>query len=504
MMKILCIPLDERPCNMLFPQMIADTRTDVTLCMPERHLLGNKKESANVDALWNYLFENIKTCDYAILSLDMLLYGGLIPSRIHMIKEEILKKRIALLQTLKTENETCKLYAFQCIMRSPHYNSGEEEPAYYEEFGEALFKRAYYMDKKNRFSLSDTEACELTQLSVPNEVLDDYERRRELNLMMNLNVLDILKGGALDYLVIPQDDSSEFGYTAIAQKKVTTYIQEQRLEFLCSVYPGADEVACSLLARALNDALKRKVRIYPFYASTLGSSIIPLYEDRPMQESLKSHVRICGGILCDTMQEADFVLAINAPGKCMQESFDQKASDITYTTHRNLLAFVDKIADCITIHKPVAICDSAFSNGGDLAFLDYLDRNNLFDKILSYAGWNTNCNSLGTCLSSAIYTYDIPPSDKKLHHLFYRLLEDGFYQASVRQEVIQEFLPKEGLSYYDFKDKQPFVEEEIRARLLVHFHKMALAKRYDVKIKQVSMPWKRMFEIGLDVEITKK
>lgn len=107
------------------------------------------------------------------------------------------------------------------------------------------------------------------------------------------------------------------------------------------IYPGADEVALSLLTRAYHDFYQFKPKVYPYYASILGPTIIPNYEDRPMYESLKSHIRVCGARIVATPQEADFILAINAPGKIMQESFVDEKRKISH---------IQAIANCLTLH----------------------------------------------------------------------------------------------------------------------------------------------------------
>ena len=42
---------------------------------------------------------------------------------------------------------------------------------------------------------------------------------------MNLKVIDYLKNGDIDFLVIPQDDSSPYGYTSLSQKKVVDEVK---------------------------------------------------------------------------------------------------------------------------------------------------------------------------------------------------------------------------------------------------------------------------------------
>ena len=83
MPKILLLPLDERPCNYLFPNMLASSSEDIELLLPPKSLLGAMKQAADISAVAQWLRENFFSCDYAIISIDMLVYGGIVPSRLH-------------------------------------------------------------------------------------------------------------------------------------------------------------------------------------------------------------------------------------------------------------------------------------------------------------------------------------------------------------------------------------------------------------------------------------
>lgn len=125
MKNIILLPLDERPCNFDFPSKIFNGEK-YTVIRPEK--LGQKKTPADFDAIKNFLLENIPNADAAVISMDTLLYGGLIPSRLHMLSKETVEERLALLKTLREMNPGMKLYVFQCIMRCPKYSSNDEEP----------------------------------------------------------------------------------------------------------------------------------------------------------------------------------------------------------------------------------------------------------------------------------------------------------------------------------------------------------------------------------------
>lgn len=114
------------------------------IIVPSKDILVNKKQPASPQALQKFVLENIKDCDdSAVLSMDMLLYGGLIPSRLHYLSEKELIDHLSLLDQIKEINNNIKIYAFQCIMRCPQYNSSEEDPDYYKDYGYALFKKIF-------------------------------------------------------------------------------------------------------------------------------------------------------------------------------------------------------------------------------------------------------------------------------------------------------------------------------------------------------------------------
>lgn len=151
---IVYIPLDERPCNYAYPSFLANTRSDVQLRMPPIHLLGDKKKPADTEALWKFVFDQAKTADALVLSTDMLLYGGLLPSRLHHLSEDEGLKRINYFRTLRKVVGNKPIFAFSLIMRTPRYNSADEEPDYYEQYGERIYKQAYLTDKWERSGLS--------------------------------------------------------------------------------------------------------------------------------------------------------------------------------------------------------------------------------------------------------------------------------------------------------------------------------------------------------------
>ena len=240
------------------------------------------------------------------------------------------------------------------------------------------------------------------------------------------------------------------------------------------------------------------------YSSALGESIIPLYEDRPMIESLKAHIISAGGQMVFSHEEADVILAINSPGKIMQESWDQfENRDSSYDSFRNIIAFTHNIKDFIDKGKNVILADCAYSNGGDYQLIKLLDKYRVLDKLKAYYGWNTHCNSLGTALSQGIITA-FDENEKNIKKtLIYHLLEDAFYQGKVRTYVNNAVLPRYEANYFDIENCIEEVENEICDLISKEFiaNITNSFKEDDIKSLNVYSPWKRMFEIGLILEV---
>ena len=505
MKKILFIPLDERPCNYIYPQEMVDIREDLELIIPPLDLLGKKKEAANVDLLWKFVENNISSCDAFVFSAEMLFYGGLLPSRLHHYSIEHFDYLIQKLKDLKETYSKCQFYAFQLIMRTPRYSSDDEEPDYYGIYGEQIFKRAYLINKKDRDGITDDEQSELDhyQQYIPSDIVADYENRRSINLQLNLNMIRLVNEGVLNYLSIPQDDSCEYGYTALDQAKVVNEISSLRLQRKIMMYPGADEAGCEVLARAISEMDQKVTKVYPFYASHLGPSIIPLYEDRIMVESLKSHLMVAHCEIVERKEEADFILAINCPGKIMQESFNQDTKDITYSSYRNLNWFVATLKNDILKGYKVVVADCAYANGGDLELIQLLDDYEILDQLYAYKGWNTHCNTLGTTIAQMVVCHHEHISQQKIvESLIYHLLEDGFYQALLRKEMTASL--KAPLNYFDLCDRQPQIAsiENNRLKELYLYYICHSFKSIHIDKIDVYHPWNRMFEIGIHLCIS--
>lgn len=225
MKKIVYLPLDERPCNNTFCQFLAQNNNEINLVCPPLSILGLKKKPADYQKIAAFLTEQCADADYLILAVDMLLFGGLVPSRLHHMDVEEVSSRIEVIKTIKRNNPKLKIFAFSLVMRCPTYSSSDEEPDYYEQYGERIFKYGVN-EHKCLDGLIDKQEylSQKALLNVPQSVIEDYTNRRSVNIEVLTEVLKLV-GDVINEFVILQDDSNPYGYTALDQRIVKNVLE---------------------------------------------------------------------------------------------------------------------------------------------------------------------------------------------------------------------------------------------------------------------------------------
>ncbi|MGA9467495.1 MAG: DUF4127 family protein, partial [Exiguobacterium marinum] len=496
-MNMVYVPIDERPCNVDVVKRIVGVTDEVELHMPPEQFYGYKKEAADKIGIREWV-RSVKDCDAFVLSADMLCYGGLLPSRLHHMTETDRDAFIEWMRTLQSETDA-PLYVATMIMRTPKYSSNDEEPDYYGQFGAEIYRRSWLQDREGRDGLTEMEQQELVTLNelVPAEYVEDYEARRAFNRSINEAMIQLVEEGVIERLFIPQDDSAEYGYTSIDQTNVLRQIQERRVLTKVHMYPGADEVGATMVARAFLDYQGTRPRVHPMWSSVLGPTLIPMYEDRPFIESMYAHLDAIGLLLAETIEDADLVLAYNVPGRVMQESWDQDERDVTYTSFRHMRQFVTKMESALEQGKQVIVADSAYANGGDQELIMWLDELNILEKLDSYKGWNTNGNTVGTTLAQGVFA-QVGKRERIRENVLYHLLDDFVYQAKVRMKMTDTVLPGYGANYFDLGGHAAVISQE-RDQMMTEVARRVIRHSYkEGWTFHTSAPWNRMFECRLE------
>lgn len=508
MVKVVYVPLDERPCNYKYPQMLADM-TDIELAVPNVTVLNQKKTPADFDKLREWIVSEVRTANYLLISIDLLVYGGIVPSRLHHLSVEECKRRMELLQEVKSINPNIKIYAFNLIMRAPAYSSSEEEPDYYDAYGEQIFLYGRYTDRMDKGVIEKEEKVELLEIEkmIPEEVLLDFLTRREVNHQINELSIDYVEDEVIDHLVIPLDDNAPYGYTSHEQKRLVEKVEQLNLMDQVYIYPGADEIGCTLFARIFTEVKDYVPEVYVRYSSTNGPFITPKFEDRTLNESIKAQLTSVNAFMADSSTGADCVLMVNSPaigGKKMADD-TQENKHYTYYSEVNHREFMQAIKGYLRKNKTIALADVAIINGGDHYLLKALHKQGLLPEITAYAGWNTSGNTLGTVIAHVIicsyYEKNNLSDYVAASQLFYvyRLIEDWLFQSIIREKVTLGSLPSINASYFKLIHVKESVIEIVE-RELKNLTSTLLSDFLSYEISAVDLPWDRMFEVDFTVE----
>ena len=493
--KIVYLPLDERPCNYAFVGFLSENNAKYTLVCPPLEDLGKGKVPAKYKKIEAFLLKECQDADYLITALDMILYGGLFPSRLHYLSKEELGKRLALLNVLKANNPKLKIYAFSLVMRCPHYSKAGEEPDYFGICGREIFlygqNEHKYMDgliSKEEY-LATKESLKICEPYIP-----DFTSRREKNIHVFLDALEMV-GGVIDEFAILQDDSAPYGYTALDQRKVRQMIERRGIDV--EIYPGADEGGMTMLSSVITNMEGYSPKICPVYPDESCKNVIPLYEDREVYKSIRAQIKSAGATLCEDEEAADILLFCNLPVGKMQEITDLYGP--AYTA-RNLPRYVEKMQAAQKAGKAVALADIAYSNGGDAETVDVITEKMGVLSLAGYAGWNTSSNTLGTviCQSVLYYFYGDTATHRRFTAL--RMYEDVGYCAYVREQIRTNELADMGYTFYQVdgqrgkvcKRVEEFLNEYMQAKY------PEITDRY--KIADCYLPCSRMFEVSLLIQ----
>ncbi len=489
------LPLDERPCNFDYPAMMPNS--GCTLILPPAEIMGKKKAAGSVDEITEWVLENGKDADAVILSLDTLVYGGILPSRLHHTDKDELISRTDVIKKLREINPKMKLYVFGLIMRCPIYSSDDEEPDYYEKFGAEihLYGKYTHLEKLGKLSEKDAADFERVKKIVGKDELSDFLWRRETNLAVLMHSLKYAADGTVDYFIVPQDDAAVYGYTAMDQMVVREFLKANLLHKKTAMYPSADDTGMTLLARAVAEIKGVKPKIYVHYSSSKGGLTIPQVEDRILDETVKYHILSVGGVQVYSLPEADILLAVNVGSAMLNSNSPHRT--MAYDIERNLAECVNFIEYALDSGKLVSVADVAWLNRGDRELVGLMNRENLLLKIHAYAGWNTSSNTIGTALCQVVLYMIGGDNAGNISFLLHRYYEEIGYMAYARKYVTDTYLPQMGLDFRHADAEEGKVAELVKKCVCEYMSENYPSLASLVSDVRVRMPWKRMFETDI-------
>ncbi|MGQ0550813.1 MAG: DUF4127 family protein [Armatimonadota bacterium] len=495
MKRYVFIPLDDRPATR---ETVLDLLplTEAAWNTPPRELLGRGRRPADLDALWRWVEREAESSTAMIASFEVLVYGGLVPSRLSIDPMEVLWRRLDHVQRLASR---APLYLSAVNPRIPT-GAGEEEPGYWDVYGPALRDYSTHLDSGEQ---SGTEAMVQQALEslgdVPAAVVDDLLRRRRRQLVLNLELIVRAARGDLRALLIGQDDAERFGLTRAdlaVLRRFRDFVDSARVHLSA----GADELGARLLARLVNDEAGRGPRVTVRYTFPEARRSVPRYEPAPLDETVAAHLAAAGCTVTDDDPEV-LIWVHNFAGAQQRESVDQRGAPPA-----PIRTVTAALGEAATRGLVCGCADVRFANGADDALVRSLLAREDFAGLAGYAGWNTCSNSLGTVVAQVVLAYHgrerlgpVRYRQVRRRYLTRRLLDDWGYQAVVRPYLARELMPELNAdpSYLGS------AAGAIREATLQRFHEQVLPPVEKAlgapAMTDVKFPWDRLFEI--DVEL---
>lgn len=436
------IPLDSRPVCYDLPLQLA-AMAGHAIALPPKDCLGHLKAPANHQTLMAWAESMLATTPVSkgasppwLVSLDTLIYGGLIASRQGHEPLTALQH-----QWHQWQNLLCnqRIAGFASILRIPNANNASEEPDYWATYGTQLHQLSIELHR-NGMASGDQLA------RIPSHVWQHFLNTRHRNRTIIEDLIHAYHQGHLSELILYEDDTGPWGLNRLEADQHTATMA--RLSVAGRRQTGADEVAATLLTKTiLSDG--QKPRIAVVFTHEKASKRILKFDGITARQLVHQQLRACGGLWVDDPNDADIILWCHTPPKYPEKTGtdslqgDHCEGDAINSFPSDWAGDIDRTLRYVChLNKPVIIGDIAVANGSDPHLLAALTQGDLTPQnhLIAYAGWNTPGNAMGTALATGLLHW-WANQHNQLHHrvwqtaLLTRFIDDGLYQAQYRYQL---------------------------------------------------------------------
>jgi Protein of unknown function (DUF4127) len=502
------IPLDDRPVTAQLPRLLGAI-AGVRVAEPPRPLLGRYLTAGDPDALARWLREDAPRDARAyVVSSDMMVYGGLVASRIPGVSRATAYTRLQDLAALRAARPSASFAVFGTVMRLaptgvPKLGAAASFPFAGADVWGPIQQYAGLPDPPQT---DQQRAYAATLRARLGPALDAYLQTRARNRDVDLFALQIAAEGGFDRVVLGQDDAGPVGLHLRDLAALRSFADRWLTPSRASIEPGADELAMVLVSAALAREARAVPRVRVVYSRAGGGSVNDPLEFAPIATTIADLVRSCGAQLVRDGEPPDIDLFVRVPGTSANDEAD----------------FADTIAADVTapMHSgpPRSLPLAAVADLSFLAVDDYAQQRRLTDDLIerhvaggvaSFASWNTVANTVGTALPEAVAVLAgrrLGTYDPRTHAAFtlMRYVDDVAFHTSVRPQLNSD-LTAQGVG--DHTLLLPAVAQRTASenRALLWREGLGLLARIEPQFRDagftVTLPWDRTFETELDVRL---
>lgn len=510
---VILVPLDGRPpCRQFVIDAGRISGTEVVT--PPHEIQDYYSQPGDTKAMRQWLLDAAATgkTDAIFLSIDQLLYGGLLTAREKQAAPGEIEALLAFLRELHAANPDMPIYAFSILPRLTPQDTidGYDERRDIMAYSRLAGRQAAGLPV-------DAAALAALKAKIPPASLERYLAHFHENAALNERLIDLTHDGTITRLVLGQDDGEEYGIPNIEKYALQDYIKSlglsDRQVFLTH---GADEIALTLLAAWHNRQAGYAPKIFVAYNDPGARDRVMPYMAVSTGVCTEEKIRLTGGSLAASPEEADFTLLVST-------------NDTDKDTLWSRGACVRLLEDNLAKGQPTALVDlSKHFNADETVLPQLIAAAFPVNHLLAYAGWNTTSNAIGTAVAQAcLYRSSLPDvrdddqaiglAAAQVRFLENRILEDYFYLKE-DIDIINGTLKKAGYTNTadldldrNYRWANMMLRASITRHLLVYKNTAAFRAPFPVAAPSgtiwlqlhdlqadMSFPWPRTFEIYLE------
>jgi hypothetical protein len=500
------VPLDDRPVTAQLPQLLGAI-AGVRVVEPPRPLLGRYLIPGDSDAIVRWLRDDAPSDARAyVISSDMIVYGGLVASRIPGTSRAVAYTRLQDLAAFRATRAGASFAVFGTVMRLAPTGVPKLGPAAAFPFagGDVWGPIQQYANLPDPPQTDEQRALAAKLRAQLGPALDAYLDTRARDRDVDLFALRVAAEGGFDRIVLGQDDAGPVGLHLRDLAALRSFAARWLPPSRASIEPGADELGMVLVAAALAHEARTVPRVRVVYSRSDGGSVEDPLEFAPIATTIADLIRSCGAIQVMSPAPADVDLFVRVPGTAAADETAFVAA-IEHETGRAPGRPVLPVA--------VAVADLSF-----LAADDYAEQRRLTEDLIArgiagrvdaFASWNTVANTVGTALPEAIAvragrllgTYD---AREHATFTFMRYVDDVAFHAVVRPRLNADL---SALGIDDHTYLSPGVAQRVASenRALLWPEGLDLLAQIEPQFRDagftITLPWDRTFETELDVRL---
>ncbi len=544
--RVALLPLDDRPVNTRALRLLG-RMVDYDVTMPPAEIIGHFDQPGDPEAAAHWLAATAPEVDSVLVCLDMLAYGGYVPSRQMRVRTETALQRLEFLTELRKQAPNVPVRALATVPTPggiPLAGRDVDE-------SRAISRHAELMAQMEEAAEPEGPAAdEIADLraSLSPDFLSRYHEMRRRNLTVNLRAVEMAADGVIDGLVIGQESAAVVGPHIEERDELQALIAERGASGLVSCVDGYSQGAAMLLVRFVHDHMGASPAIATLYSAPPMPAARGAATGVPAPESVRAQIVALGASEVEDPADADICLYVNTPAGIPLAAaaagthlFDQR--------RQQLREFAINLSGWVASERLAALADAAFPGAADEALMRTLhDVKVDLTRLGAFAARETLGATIGTALAQvclrrialrdkgafdlAQAVGDLQPMrylelldsliDSERSHirfLFSRFVEDYLYQTRLKHRAaayLADLIDNSPISLVAIASS---AEEFVRTALnraagefyIEHFlGRQAVAigthayrsglMLCELQEARVQLPWRRLAEVDVDLD----